>query len=116
MVKAIAANPLEKGLDLRALPLLIYGGAGPTHGIELAEALGMRRAIVPYLAGNFSAVGLLLCPLRWDESQMVLRPAAALDAALLAPHVSALDDAARGQLHAPGARTQGPTPRSPPPI
>ncbi|HEX9466657.1 MAG TPA: hydantoinase/oxoprolinase family protein [Alphaproteobacteria bacterium] len=111
MVKAIAANTLEKGLDLRALPLLIYGGAGPTHGIELAEALGMRRAIVPYLAGNFSAVGLLLCPLRWDESQMVLRPAAALDAAVLARYVSALDDAARGKLHAAGARTEGLTTR-----
>ncbi len=107
MVKAIAANTLEKGLDLRALPLLIYGGAGPTHGIELAEALGMRRAIVPYLAGNFSAVGLLLCPLRWDESRMVLRPAVALDATALTKYVAALDDAAREKLAATGARTEG---------
>jgi len=107
MVKAIAANTLEKGLDLRTLPLLIYGGAGPTHGIELAEALGMSRAIVPYLAGNFSAVGLLLCPLRWDESRMVLRPASTLDAAALTRFLTALDDEARRKLHAGGARTEG---------
>ncbi|MBI3709205.1 MAG: hydantoinase/oxoprolinase family protein, partial [Proteobacteria bacterium] len=107
MVKAIAANTLEKGLDLRALPLLVYGGAGPTHGIELAEALGMRRAIVPYLAGNFSAVGLLLCPLRWDESRMVLRPAATLDAATLGKMVAQLDAAARDRLAATGALSEG---------
>lgn len=105
MLKAIAANTLEKGLDLRALPLLIYGGAGPTHGLELAEALGMCRAIVPYLAGNFSAVGLLLCPLRWDESRMVLRPASALDATTLGRYVTALDQAARDRLAAAGAPT-----------
>ena len=107
MLKAIAANTLEKGLDLRVLPLLIYGGAGPTHGIELAEALGMRRAIVPYLAGNFSAVGLLLCPLRWDESRMVLRPAASLDAAGLTRTLAALDEAARAKLAATGGGTAG---------
>jgi N-methylhydantoinase A len=107
MVKAIAANTLEKGLDLRALPLLVYGGAGPTHGIELAEALGMRRAIIPYLAGNFSAVGLLLCPLRWDESRMVLRPAASLDAAALTRYLTSLDAAARAKLAATGAPTEG---------
>ncbi len=103
MVKAIAANTMEKGLDIRALPLLIYGGAGPTHGIELAEALGMTRAVVPYLAGNFSAVGLLLCPLRWDESRMILKPAAALDAAALNAAIGALDAAARDKLRHSGA-------------
>ncbi len=74
MTKAIASNTLEKGLDIRHLPLLVYGGAGPTHGVELADALGMNRVIVPLLAGNFSAIGLLLCPLRRDHSQMLLQP------------------------------------------
>ncbi len=103
MVKAIAANTMEKGLDIRALPLLIYGGAGPTHGIELAEALGMTRAIVPYLAGNFSAVGLLLCPLRWDESKMILKPAEAMSARDLNREIAALDRTARERLAQSGA-------------
>jgi N-methylhydantoinase A len=105
MVKAIAANTLEKGLDLRAVPLLVYGGAGPTHGIELAEALGMRRALVPYLAGNFSAMGLLLCPLRWDESRMVLKPAAALDTKTLGRYLAQLQSTAHAKLASTGART-----------
>jgi N-methylhydantoinase A len=105
MVKAIAANTLEKGLDLRAVPLLVYGGAGPTHGIELAEALGMQRALIPYLAGNFSAMGLLLCPLRWDESRMVLKPAASLDAKTLGRYLVQLKTAAHAKLASTGART-----------
>ncbi len=72
MAKAIASNTVQKGIDIRSLPLFVYGGAGPVHGVELAEALNMNRVIVPHLAGNFSAIGLLLCPLRWDTSEMIL--------------------------------------------
>ena len=103
MVKMIAANTLEKGLDVRALPLFIYGGAGPTHGVELAEAMGMRRAIVPYLAGNFSAVGLILSPLRWEVSRMIQANAAELPVERLAATLAALDHEARACLAEAGA-------------
>ena len=105
MVKAIAANTLEKGLDVRGLPLVVYGGAGPTHGVELADAMGMGRAIIPYLAGSFSAIGLVLCPLRWDVSRMLLRPAGAVTASDLAGMLRALDREARAKLAATGADT-----------
>ena len=111
MVKMIAANTLEKGLDVRALPLFIYGGAGPTHGVELAEAMGMRRAIVPYLAGNFSAVGLILSPLRWEVSRMVQAVAAELPVARLTAVVAALDREARARLAEAGADLAGVTTR-----
>ena len=98
MVKAIASNTLEKGLDIRELPLLVYGGAGPTHGVELAEAMAMNRVIIPYLAGNFSAVGLLLCPLRWDESRMLLRSLSTLSVETLNEMIRQMDDSARTQI------------------
>lgn len=103
MVKAIAANTMEKGIDIRGLPLLVYGGAGPTHGVELADALGMRRAIVPYLAGSLSAVGLALCPLRWDESRMVLRAAGEITPAALGALVVDLERTARARMREAGA-------------
>ena len=105
MVKAIAGHTLEQGLDIRELPLLVYGGAGPTHGVELAEAMGMRRAIIPYLAGNFSAVGLMLCPLRWDSAAMVMRPAAEYTDAELAALIGVLDTEARDTMASTGAET-----------
>ena len=111
MVKAISANTLEKGLDVRRLPLLAYGGAGPTHGVELAEAMAIERVIVPYLAGNFSAVGLLLCPLRADASRMVLRPIRDLRPRDLGEILAALDQEARARLAATGVDTAALTTR-----
>lgn len=107
MVKAIAGHTLEQGLDIRELPLLVYGGAGPTHGVELAEAMGMRRAIIPYLAGNFSAVGLMLCPLRWDSAAMVMRAAAEMRDPELAGVLRKLDTEARERMASTGAAEAG---------
>jgi N-methylhydantoinase A len=107
MVKAIAGHTLEQGLDIRELPLLVYGGAGPTHGVELAEAMGMRRAIIPYLAGNFSAVGLMLCPLRWDSAAMVMSAAEDYSDSALAALVEGLDGEARETMASTGADTTG---------
>ena len=39
--------------------LLAYGGSGPVHAAALAAELGVKTAIVPPLAGLFSAAGLL---------------------------------------------------------
>lgn len=107
MVKAIAGHTLEQGLDIRELPLLVYGGAGPTHGVELAEAMGMNRAVIPYLAGNFSAVGLMLCPLRWDSAAMVMRPAADMRETDLADVLRQLDSEARARMATTGAEGDG---------
>jgi len=107
MVKAIAGHTLEQGLDIQELPLLVYGGAGPTHGVELADAMGMNRAIIPYLAGNFSAVGLMLCPLRWDSAAMVMRPAAEFSDAELAEMLRKLDSEARERIAMTGDEESG---------
>jgi N-methylhydantoinase A len=103
MGKSIAANTLEKGIDTRAMPLFVYGGAGPTHGVELAQAMGMTRVLVPYFAGNFSAIGLILSPLRWESARMVQRPVAEIDAARLRALVAALEAEARARLESAGA-------------
>ena len=111
MVKAIASHTLEQGLDIRELPLLVYGGAGPTHGVELAEAMGMDRAVIPYLAGNFSAVGLMLCPLRWDSAAMVMRAAGDIGEDELTALLRGLDAEARETMASTGAETAGLTTR-----
>jgi N-methylhydantoinase A len=103
MGKMISANTLEKGIDTRALPLFVYGGAGPTHGVELAEAMGMKRVIVPYFAGNFSAIGLLLSPLRWESARMVQEPVERFSAERLRGLVRELDRQARAELANAGA-------------
>ncbi|TNF36229.1 MAG: hydantoinase/oxoprolinase family protein, partial [Gammaproteobacteria bacterium] len=47
-------------LDPRDYVLTSFGGAGGLHVCALAEALGMRRALVPVQAGVLSALGMLV--------------------------------------------------------
>ena len=59
MMRALRAVSTEKGRDPADFVLVAYGGSGPVHAAALAAELGARTAIVPPLAGVFSAAGLL---------------------------------------------------------
>jgi N-methylhydantoinase A len=58
MVQALRVMSVQRGIDPRALTLLSFGGAGGLHVCALAEALEMRRALVPAHAGVLSALGM----------------------------------------------------------
>ena len=59
MMRALRAVSTEKGRDPADFVLLAYGGSGPVHAAALAAELGVKTAIIPPLAGLFSAAGLL---------------------------------------------------------
>jgi N-methylhydantoinase A/oxoprolinase/acetone carboxylase beta subunit/N-methylhydantoinase B/oxoprolinase/acetone carboxylase alpha subunit len=59
MMRALRAVSTEKGRDPADFTLIAYGGSGPVHAAALAAELGVRSAVVPPLAGLFSAAGLL---------------------------------------------------------
>jgi len=59
MMRALRAVSTEKGRDPSDFVLIAYGGSGPVHAAALAAELGVQTAIVPPLAGLFSAAGLL---------------------------------------------------------
>ena len=50
----------ERGVDPKSATLMSFGGAGGLHVCELAESLGMTRAIVPARSGVLSALGMLV--------------------------------------------------------
>ena len=62
MERALRAVSVERGVDPRSLALVAFGGAGPLHACDLADALGMPRVIVPARAGVLSALGMLGAP------------------------------------------------------
>lgn len=62
MVRALRVISVQRGLDPRDYTLMSFGGAGGLHVCALAEALGMRRAMVPIHAGVLSALGMLATP------------------------------------------------------
>src|SRR3546814_1944468 len=66
MIDALRLVSVERGLDPRDFTLVAFGGAGPLHAIALAEALGIRRVLIPPAPGNLSATGLVLADVRHD--------------------------------------------------
>jgi N-methylhydantoinase A len=66
MERAIGTVSVSEGYDARAASLIAFGGAGALHAGALSARLGMESVIVPNHAGVFSAVGLLLSPVRID--------------------------------------------------
>ncbi len=66
MANAIRSRTVQKGIDPRDYALVAFGGAGPLHGAEVADLLGITEVIVPPHPGITSAVGLLISDLRYD--------------------------------------------------
>lgn len=62
MVQALRVISLQRGHDPREFVLAAFGGAGGLHVCELADALGIRRALAPRQAGVLSALGMLAAP------------------------------------------------------
>jgi len=73
MVGAIRVISIERGHDPRDFALVVFGGAGPLHGVALAELLGARTVIIPPHPGVLSALGLLVSQLRSDYDRTCLQ-------------------------------------------
>ncbi|MBV8915766.1 MAG: hydantoinase/oxoprolinase family protein [Acetobacteraceae bacterium] len=69
MVGAIRLVSVERGHDPRRFALVAFGGAGPLHGVALAQLLGVRTVLVPPAPGVLCAGGLLAADLRADFSR-----------------------------------------------
>lgn len=77
MTGAVRVISLERGEDPRRYALFAFGGGGPLHAAEVAEAIGITRVIVPPHPGLMSALGLLAADIRGDFALTCLSPATA---------------------------------------
>lgn len=62
MASALRMISVQRGYNPADFLLTCFGGAGGLHVCALADAMGMRRAIVPVNAGVLSALGMLVAP------------------------------------------------------
>jgi 5-oxoprolinase (ATP-hydrolysing) len=83
MERAIRTVSLEKGYDPRLFTLLPFGGAGPLHACELAEALRISRIFIPRYPGVLSAMGMILAPIVKDYVQTIMLDSRSLDSETL---------------------------------
>lgn len=79
MATGIRDMIVDRGLDPRALPLVVGGGAGPVHAGVLAAELGIARVIVPRESAVFCATGMLFADLKYDLVQSYCVPLPRLD-------------------------------------
>ena len=73
MSRALRAISVERGHDPAAFTLCCFGGAGGLHVCELAEQLGLKRALIPVNAGVLSALGMLVAPRERQLSRTMIR-------------------------------------------
>jgi N-methylhydantoinase A len=66
MSYAVKGVTTERGLDAGDFALVAYGGAGPLHAVQVAREIGIRKVIIPFAPGVFSAFGMLFSDLRYD--------------------------------------------------
>ena len=68
MERALRRVSVERGYDPKDYVLVPFGGAGPLHACELADALSIRRILLPPQPGVLSALGLLMADIVYDTS------------------------------------------------
>jgi N-methylhydantoinase A len=69
MMQAVNLVSVQKGYDPRDFVLVAFGGAGPVHASSLALQLGIRKVVIPPMAGVFSALGCLVSEVRHELVQ-----------------------------------------------
>jgi len=102
MAQALRVISVQRGVDPGNHVLVSFGGAGGLHVCALAEALGMRRALVPVHAGVLSALGMLVAPRARQLSRTLTGALAGFTADELQQQLETLAAAGSAELQAEG--------------
>ncbi len=106
MAQALRVISVERGIDPSNYTLLAFGGAGGLHVCALADALAIRRALVPMHAGVLSALGMLAAPRGRQMSHTLCLPLLQQDNVGLRARLRALADQGRAELLAEGVKAE----------
>jgi N-methylhydantoinase A len=98
MIRAIKAVSSERGRDPREYALVAFGGNGPVFAAAMAEALMIRRVLIPPSAGVFSSYGLLYSEIAYHFTKTRKVLLAAADPAELRAILFGLETEARTRL------------------
>jgi N-methylhydantoinase A len=106
MCDALRLVSIQKGYDPREFALVVFGGAGPLHGADLAAEMKIPTVIVPPSPGITSAVGCLLVDIRHDLTKTVLVPASEEGLAELEAEFRGLEAEGAERLRREGTRDE----------
>ncbi|MBM3483528.1 MAG: hydantoinase/oxoprolinase family protein [Alphaproteobacteria bacterium] len=109
MANAIRAKTVQKGLDPRNFALVAFGGAGPLHGAEVADALNIPEVVIPPHPGITSAAGLLTTDIKYDQIKTEFLVKGSVDTAKLARDFVQIETALIDQFKTDGIERKGVT-------
>lgn len=100
MSHAVKAVTIERGLDAASFKMIVFGGAGPLHGVAIARDLGISGVLIPFAPGYFSAFGMLFSDLRHDYVRSIFEPLASCDMAQVQARFAEMEAAGRAAIAA----------------
>lgn len=106
MADAVRLISIRRGYDPREFVLVVFGGAGPLHGVDLARELSIPTVLVPPHPGVTSALGCLLVDIQHDLSSMFLGRVDEVDPKDVESEFKNLEHEAYQRLLAEGVATE----------
>jgi N-methylhydantoinase A len=107
MSGAIRALTVKRGFDAREFALIVYGGAGPLHAVDLANELHIPWVIVPPDPGTTSALGLTLPDVAHDHVRTYLSDLRGADPVEVETAFTELEESGRRDVTTARADVQG---------
>ena len=98
MMRAVKAVSTYRGRNPCDFVLMAFGGNGGIFAVELARQLQIARVIVPAAAGVFSAIGLCVAHVEFNQTRAFLRRLSTLDPAELQAAFVALESEVAAKL------------------
>ena len=89
---------VEKGYDPKDFTLLPFGGAGPLHGVELAQLMQIPEVIIPPGSGVLSAFGLSQTDVKKEFSRTINQAGPDWDTAMIVGAYKSMGESARSWL------------------
>jgi N-methylhydantoinase A len=98
MADQIRLMTIKRGYDPRQFTLVVLGGAGPVHGVELAEEIGMPEVLVPEAPGVLAAFGLLTAAIEHHHARTLQGQVGAIELAAVNACLASLDELGRARM------------------
>ena len=110
MARALRVISVERGYDPANFTLVAFGGAGPLHACDLADAVGIPQALIPSAPGVLSAGGMLISDITRDAEQglhLTVEPDAQGDIEALDEAFAVVAEQAEAAIGEDGYRRRG---------
>ncbi len=107
MASAIHVVTVQRGLDPRDHVLIAFGGAGPMHGVGVADRFGIDHVIAPPDAGVASAIGMQATDLTAEQGRTHLVASSDLSPARAEALFQQVESMAREKMGLDGGERSG---------